>query len=72
MKSIRVIFPYRKNGAWMFDGDAVGLKQEPFVMGIPEMIESVIAQIKGTDEGSALYFSENPFPSFQVKLDWSE
>ena len=35
--SIHVIFPYRKNGVWMFDDEAVGLKQEPFVSGAPEI-----------------------------------
>jgi hypothetical protein len=29
MNALRVIFPYLKNGVWMFDDDAVGLKQEP-------------------------------------------
>jgi hypothetical protein len=70
MNALRVIFPYLKNGVWMFDDDAVGLKQEPFVMGIPEMINSLVAEIPGADDGFALYFSESPFPGFQVKLDW--
>jgi hypothetical protein len=70
MNSIRVIFPYRRSGVWMFDDDAVGLKQEPFVFGIPEMIESVVGGIHQADVGFALYFSDNPFPGFQVKLDW--
>ena len=29
-----------------------------------------MAEIPGADDGFALYFSENPFPGFQVKLDW--
>ena len=39
-------------------------------MGIPEMIHSLVAEIPGADDGFALYFSENPFPDFHVKLDW--
>jgi len=70
MNAIRVIFPYLKNGVWMFDDDAVGLTQEPFVMGIPEMIHSLVAEIPGADDGFALYFSKNPLPGFQVKPDW--
>ena len=54
----------------MFDDDAVGLKQEPFVYGIPEMIEKFVARMQGADQGFALYFSDRPCPDFQVKLDW--
>jgi hypothetical protein len=40
----------------MFDDDAVGLKDEPFVCGIPKMIETLVADIKDADEGFSLYF----------------
>ena len=68
--SIRVLFPYRKNGVWMFDDDAVGLKEEPFVFGAPEMIDILVADIKDADQGFALYFSAQPLPGLQMKLDW--
>ncbi len=32
-----VIFPYGHQGTWMFDDERVGLVQEPFVEGMPEI-----------------------------------
>jgi hypothetical protein len=37
--SIMVIFPYRHQGTWMFDDERVELVQEPFVEGMPEIID---------------------------------
>lgn len=54
----------------MFDDDAVGLKEEPFVSGAPEVIDMLVADMPGADAGFALYFSDRPFPQYQVKLDW--
>ena len=34
-----VIEPYQWNGIWVFDDPRVGLQQEPFVSGMPEIIE---------------------------------
>ena len=67
--AMMVIFPYRKNGVWMFDDDAVGLKQEPFVCGVPEMIDVLVADIKDAEKGFAAYFSGQPFPGFQMHLE---
>lgn len=69
--AIRVIFPYKHQGVWMFDDAAVGLQQEPFVSGAPEIIEVMTSQmqIKDAAKGFALYFSDSPFPQYQVKLD---
>ena len=36
---IKVIQPYWAKGTWVFDDKATGLQQEPFVHGIPEMID---------------------------------
>lgn len=67
--SIRVIFPYRDHGVWMFDDVAVGLLQEPFVCGVPEMIETLVAGIEGAEKGFALYFSDQPFPGARLRVD---
>src|SRR5438105_1212537 len=67
--AIHVIFPYLKNGVWMFDDEAVGLTQEPFVSGVPEMIDTLVGDIPDANKGFALYFSEQPFPSFQMELE---
>ena len=67
--AIQVIFPYRDNGVWMFDDKSKGLVREPFVCGIPEMMDLLVADIQQPDKGFALYFSEQEFPGFQFKLD---
>ena len=68
--SIMVIQPYRHAGTWVFDDPAVGLVQEPFVSGIPEMIDILVADIAGASAGFRLLFSTAPFPGYDVKLDW--
>ncbi|WP_238845912.1 hypothetical protein [Nostoc edaphicum] len=40
--SIMVIFPYRHNQTWVFDDERMELIQEPFVSGIPEMIDILV------------------------------
>jgi len=37
-----VIAPYRFEGMWVFDDPSAGLVREPFVSGVPEMIEHVV------------------------------
>jgi hypothetical protein len=68
--AMRAIFPYKKNGVWMFDDDATGLKEEPFVEGAPEMIDTLVSKIKDAGQGFVLYFSDGAFPQHQMKLDW--
>lgn len=68
--AMMVIFPYKHNGTWVFDDDAVGLVREPFVFGIPEMIDAIVAATPDAENGFKLLFSANPFPGFQDKLDW--
>ncbi len=63
-----VIFPYRHNQTWVFDDERMGLVQEPFVSGIPKMIDIFIQDIANVDEGFKLLFSANPFPSYQIEL----
>lgn len=72
MNAIRVIFPYLKNDVWMFDDAAVGLCEEPFVCGIPAMIDRLVATVQDAERGFALYFSDQAFPGFQLKVDRAE
>ena len=64
-----VIFPYRDRGTWMFDDGAVGLRREPFVSGIPAMIELLVARIPDAHQGFRLLFSASPFPGHEVELE---
>jgi len=68
--SILVISPYRYQGTWVFDDDRFGLVREPFVAGVPEMIDVLVADIPNADQGFRLTFSARPFPDFEKKLSW--
>jgi hypothetical protein len=68
--SIMVIAPYKYAGTWVFDNAAVGLKREPFVSGIPEMIDDMVKNIPAADKGFRLLFSTQPFPDYAQKLTW--
>ena len=65
---IHVIAPYRQASTWVFDDPAVGLKAEPFVSGIPQMIDALVQDIPQADRGFRLLFSAAPFPVYQVDL----
>jgi hypothetical protein len=68
--ALMVIFPYRFNGVWVFDDDRGGLVREPFVSGIPEMIDRIVAHITDAENGFRLLFSASPFPGHQEELTW--
>ncbi|MFM9849829.1 MAG: DUF6717 family protein [Hyphomicrobiaceae bacterium] len=68
--AMMVIFPYRHNGLWVFDDEATGLVREPFVFGVPEMIDQIVEKIPGAEQGFQLLFSASPFPGYQDELTW--
>jgi hypothetical protein len=68
--SILVIAPYRSEGTWVFDDKARGLLKEPFVAGIPEMIDNLVTNIPNARKGFRLLFSAEPFPGAQTRLAW--
>ena len=55
-------------GTWGFDDEAVELVQEPFVSGIPEMINDLVADIPNAKSGFRMLFSGGPFPGYQRKM----
>ena len=68
--SIMILVPYRHAGLWVFDDAAVGLSKEPFVAGIPEMIDEMVQDIPDAEKGFRLLFSAQPFPGYTHKLTW--
>ncbi len=68
--ALLVIAPYRYNGTWVFDDERFGLVREPFVGGVPEMIDVLVANIPDADKGFRLTFSAQAFPNYQKKLTW--
>ena len=68
--SLFVIAPYKHAGTWVFDERARGLTREPFVAGIPMMIDKLVADIPDAEQGFRLLFSAQPFPRRTHKLVW--
>ena len=67
---IQVIAPYWCAGTWVFDDPSTDLVGEPFVSGIPEMINDLVQDIPNARQGFRLLFSPSPFPGFQRRLEW--
>lgn len=62
---------YRHAGTWCFTDEARGLLHEPFVLGIPEMIDRLIEKI-GDQKNKTTYaitFSEQQFPTCSTRLE---
>jgi hypothetical protein len=57
-----VIEPYRHAGTWVFDDEQVGLRREPFIAGVPEIIDRMVADIPDAERGFRLLFSAQDFP----------
>ncbi len=65
---ILVLAPYHDSGCWMFDDPSVGLQREPFVAGMTELIDDLVADIPDARGGFCLQFSSSPFPGYQRQL----
>jgi hypothetical protein len=67
-----VIAPYwsEEIQTWAFDDRAVGLIREPFVSGVPEMIEDLVRDIPNARSGFRMFFSTQSFPGFQRRVQW--
>src|SRR5436309_8993747 len=70
VNALLVIFPYKYQGTWVFDDQAVGLFREPFIAGIDTMIDKAVAGIPNADRGFRAVFSASPFPGADLKLEW--
>jgi hypothetical protein len=67
--AIMIIKPYKAHGTWVFDDEKHGLTQEPFVAGIPEMIDRLTSNIHNAQKGFRLTFSANAFPGHTNKFE---
>ena len=68
--AILVIAPYWYNGTWVFDDEAAGLNREPFVAGVPEMIDVLVKDIPEAKERISFAVRREPVPGYQKKLTW--
>ena len=69
--ALRVIAPYKHAGTWVFDDERLGLVREPFVAGVPEMIDVLVREIPDATNGFRLLFSAQAFPGHQHMLTWT-
>lgn len=62
---------YRHNGTWCFTDEVRGLTHEPFVLGIPEIIDTVLKSQRGGPLHTSyrVLFSANPFPKAYGHLE---
>lgn len=62
--SLLVIAPFfdPPSATWVFDDPAVGLVREPFVLGVPAMIDDLVRDIPDARAGFRLLFAAEPFP----------
>jgi len=61
-----VIKPYYYHDTWVFDDADKDLRKEPFVAGIPEILNLLVADIPNAKEGFRLTFSTGPFPGHEL------
>ena len=67
--ALLVIEPYRDGKMWRFDEPRLHLKGEPFVQGIPEMINVLVKDVPGAEKSVRLIFSQQAFPGAEFRLD---
>lgn len=65
---LNVIEPYLFQDMWVFDDASKCLEKEPFVQGIPEMIDVLVNDIPNARAGFVLLFSSQAFAGYQVEL----
>ncbi len=66
------IYPYLIGDVWVFDDERTGLKEEAFVLGMSEMISSVVKakNIPNAPNGFSLTFADEPFDGHDIELNW--
>jgi hypothetical protein len=79
---INIIFPYKREGVWVFDDERVGLDKEPLVAGVrsqftsqlrisPDvLLDRATAEIPNAVNGFRLTFSQHEFPEYDECIRW--
>jgi hypothetical protein len=70
MNALFAIRIYNNHGLWVFDDEKRGLVKEPFVAGMPEIIEAVTAHLPDAKSGFNAVFSPTPLPTYEAELTW--
>ena len=64
------IRPYWDGYTWVFDDESVGLVREPFVTGVPQIIDYLVCDTSNADSGFRMTFSDIAFPSYTHSIEW--
>lgn len=67
-----VIEIYRHATTWCFTDNVRGLVHEPFVLGIPEIIDKVLEDNNIVSDQPKILFSAKPFPKHQGYLHYKK
>ncbi len=70
--SIINIQPYKYQGMWVFGDERVDLVKEPFISGMPEIIEHTLASKGLTKTSFNMLFSSTEIPDVDVILTKQE
>ncbi len=65
--SIYIIEPYRKYGTWVFDDPTRNLVEEPFVFGMPQIINKVVKDPEC--QKCRFIFSDTEMPEYDLVLN---
>lgn len=70
MNAILTISPFWDHASrtWAFNDPARGLTREPFIAGVPAMLDSLTEKIPNARDGFRLIFAPTPFPGHQRTL----
>lgn len=63
---------YRHEGLWCFDFPDKGIAREPFVEGMDDLIDAVLAEKPAPIENPVLAFSLKWTPACRLRLEWEE
>jgi hypothetical protein len=67
--AVYAIRPYRYQNTWVFDDACVGFVKEPFVMGIPEIIDQAVQHLPNPQEGFTVLFNDTGLPQPDLVLN---
>lgn len=63
------IRPYKYQGTWVFDDARVDLVKEPFVLGIPEIIDRAVNALDQPESGFTVLFNDTGLPQADIILE---
>lgn len=69
---IQILELRRVASTWVFDDRSKGIKNEPFVAGVPTVIDQILLRKQITDSSVMALFSGEDFPGTDVALEFEK